>query len=127
MSFLRETGLGWLTLFATSSTLICCAIPIALVSLGFGTALAALTSSIPVLMTLSEYKTAMFSVSAILFVVALWVVRRPVECPTDRVLASACRTAKRWNMRLLGLAGGVWAIGFATSYLALPFALWLDG
>lgn len=31
---LKETGLSWLTLFAASGTLICCALPIVLVTLG---------------------------------------------------------------------------------------------
>jgi len=31
---LKETGPGWLTLFAASGTLICCALPIIMVALG---------------------------------------------------------------------------------------------
>lgn len=50
-------GLGWLTLLTSGTTLVCCALPIALVTLGFGATVAALTSALPVLVTLSGYKT----------------------------------------------------------------------
>jgi len=36
--------LSWLTLFASTGTLICCALPITLVTLGLGTTVAALTA-----------------------------------------------------------------------------------
>ena len=59
-------GLGWLTLLASSTTLVCCALPIALVTLGFGAAVAALTSALPVLVVLSEHKAWLFGGSAVL-------------------------------------------------------------
>ena len=50
-----EAGASWVTLFASAGTLVCCALPIALVTLGLGAALSSLTSSFPVLITLSQY------------------------------------------------------------------------
>jgi hypothetical protein len=44
----------WLTLFAATATLICCALPLVLVTLGFGASVAALTNSVPFLISLSE-------------------------------------------------------------------------
>ena len=38
---------GWLVLFASSTTLICCALPILLVTLGLGAVSAALFANIP--------------------------------------------------------------------------------
>ena len=70
-------GLGWLALVATSGTLVCCALPIALVTLGFGATVAALTSAFPVLITLSTYKTWIFGISAALMAATAWSLWRP--------------------------------------------------
>ena len=48
------------TLFATSGTLVCCAIPAALVTLGAGAALSSLVSVFPQVVWLSEHKEALF-------------------------------------------------------------------
>ena len=44
------------SLFASSSTLICCALPALLVALGAGAALSSLVSAVPQLVVLSEHK-----------------------------------------------------------------------
>ena len=55
-----QSKLGWLALVATTGTLICCALPILLITLGFGSVVAALTFRYPLLVTLSEYEGWMF-------------------------------------------------------------------
>ena len=45
-SLLRQNTVSWLTLFAASGTLICCALPILFVTLGLGAAVAAVTSAV---------------------------------------------------------------------------------
>ena len=72
----QRTGLGlsWLALFASTGTLICCAFPILLVSLGFGATVAAITSSIPVLITLSQYKVWIFIISGVLLAGSAWLI-----------------------------------------------------
>ena len=61
---LKETGLGWLTLFVASGTLICCALPIILVTLGLGATVAALSSNAPFLVILTLHKVWVFGGSA---------------------------------------------------------------
>ena len=51
-----ESGVSWLTLFASTGTLICCALPIILVTLGLGATVVAFTNSFPFLITLSLHK-----------------------------------------------------------------------
>ena len=46
---------GWLILFASTSTLLCCALPILLVSLGLGAVVVSMASSLPFLVTLSQH------------------------------------------------------------------------
>ena len=73
---------SWLLLFTTSGTLLCCALPITLVSLGMGTVVATMASSTPWLIALSQYKLWMFLVSGILIGLSIYAVYRPGRsCP----------------------------------------------
>ncbi len=112
---------SWLLLFTTSGTLICCAIPITLVSLGLGAAVASMASSMPWLVTLSLYKGWMFAVSGVLIVLSAWAVYRPGRaCPADPELAAACERADRRNRRFVWLSGVLWFVGAFAAY-ALPW------
>lgn len=113
--------LRWLTLFITSGTLLCCALPILLVSLGFGAVVASLNYNIPGLVFLGEHKLWTLSLSALLLLFLAWVIWRPNQaCPTDPDLANHCQKAKRWNQRIFWLSVGIWAVGFFFSVLLLP-------
>jgi len=123
----KETGLSWLTLFAASGTLICCALPIILVTLGLGATVAALTSSFPFLVTLAQHKIWIFTGSGALLLLSGWLMYRPGRaCPTDPELARACARAETWNRRVLWGSAIIWSIGFIAAYLALPLRIWLD-
>jgi hypothetical protein len=116
-----EAGISWLTLFASTGTLICCALPILLVSLGFGATVAAMTSSFPLLITLSEHKGWVFGFSGIMLLLSLWLIKRPGRhCPVEPSKATACRRAQRWNLRVISVSLVIWSIGFFAAFLALP-------
>ena len=120
--------LTWLALFATTGTLVCCALPIVLVTLGLGAAVAALTSAFPFLITLSQHKVWVFAVSALLLLAAGWALHRPGRaCPTDPELGRACDRAMVWNRRIYWTAVVLWGVGFFAAYLALPLLRWLEG
>ena len=113
---------GWLLLFTTSGTLICCAIPILLVSFGLGATVATMASSAPWLITLSQYKGWMFFISGLLIALAIWAVYRPGRsCPTDPELAAACERADIWNRRFILFSLGMWCVGFLAAYIAPLF------
>ena len=117
---------AWLVLFASSTTLVCCALPILLVSIGLGAVSASLFANVPFLVTLAKYKAWMFGASGVLLAVSAWLLFRSGRaCPTDPELAALCEKAHRWNVRLFWAAAGIWVIGFGTAYLALPIYSWL--
>ena len=123
----RNTGIGFLALFASSGTLICCALPIILVSLGLGASVAAMTSNFPFLITLSQHKLWVFAFSGLLLAVSTWLSYRPGQsCPTDEQLARHCQRAKTWNRRILWSSIVIWCIGFFAAFLALPLRMALD-
>ncbi len=109
---------GWLILFTALPTLTCCAIPLLLVSLGFGSVVVAMFANVPGLALLAGNKLWMFAISGILIMVASYMVFiRPQACPADKELAKQCASAKVWNKRLLIVSALVWSIGFFTAFL----------
>jgi len=122
-----ERPLFWLTLFASSGTLICCALPIILVTLGLGATVAAMTSSFPFLIVLSQHKIWVFAFSGIMLLLSGFLMYRPGRsCPSDPELAALCSKAGLWNLRIYWLSLVIWSIGFFAAYLALPLRMWLD-
>lgn len=126
-AYRKEKGLTWLALFSTTGTLVCCAIPILLVTLGMGATVASMVSSFPFLMTLSQHKNWVFAISAVLLALSLWLIYRPGRtCPADPDLAQTCNRTQVWNKRIVWLSVILWSIGFFAAFLALPLQMWLD-
>jgi len=122
------TGTTWLALFASAGTLICCALPITLVTLGLGASVVAMTSAVPFLIVLSKHKVWVFVFSAAMLAVTAWILYRPDRaCPADPELAARCERAQVWNQRVFWFATGIWCIGFFAAYLALPLRMWWNG
>jgi hypothetical protein len=123
----NETIVSWLTLFTTSGTLICCALPILLVTLGMGASIAAMTSNFPLLITLSEHKNWVFLISGMMLLISGWLLFRPGRaCPIEPSLAQSCMTANQWNKRIYWSSILIWSLGFFAAFLLLPLRLWLE-
>lgn len=123
----QATTTSWLTLFASMGTLICCALPLLLVSLGFGASVAALTNSVPFLISLSEQKEWIFAGSGALLLASAWLLYRAGQtCPADPELSRLCNRARRWNGRVFWVSAVTWGIGFFAAYLIVPLWSWLD-
>ena len=121
-----QSRLGWLALFASTGTLVCCALPILLVTLGFGSVVAALTFRYPLLVTLSEYEGWMFGLSAILLLLTAWFIcGRQTHCPAEPALAARCVRTRSINQWVLLGAVIIWSIGFTARFLLLPLRNWL--
>lgn len=109
-----------------SGTLLCCALPILLVSLGLGATVAAFLSAAPWLVALSHYKAWMFAVSAAGLAAAGFFLFRPGRtCPADPRLARLCAAADRWNPGVFTMACVLWVVGAFAAYLWLPLRSWL--
>lgn len=103
---LQESKSGFIssvvTLLASSSTLICCAIPALLVSLGAGAALASLVAVFPQIVWISEHKEVIFAVSALLMILGglLQWRNRNAPCPIDPALRDACLKTRKNSLRI---------------------------
>jgi len=127
MAPLKEGGVTWLALFASTGTLVCCALPIMLVTLGMGATVVAMTSTFPFLITLSLHKGWVFAGSGLMLALSGWLIYRPGRaCPTDPGLEAMCIKAHVWNRRIYWTSVVIWGIGFFAAFLALPLRIYLD-
>ena len=88
---MRIILLEFLTILSSFSTLVCCALPAALVSIGAGAALASVVTAVPQLVWLSEHKIQLFAFAGIMLVLSgVSAYRnRKAPCPADPMQASA--------------------------------------
>ncbi|MEZ4846626.1 MAG: hypothetical protein R2877_06715 [Bdellovibrionota bacterium] len=86
---------AFLTLFTSFGTLICCAIPALLVTIGAGAALAGLISTFPQLIWLSTHKLWIFGIGGILisFGILAKHFSKTQTCPVDQ--KENCETTKQ--------------------------------
>lgn len=120
----RETAAPALALFASAGTLVCCALPALLVTIGAGAVMAGLASSAPGLIVLSANKEWVFAIAALVLAAAFalrWATRN-APCPADPAQARACARMRRiggwalWSALVLLLTGGFFAF-FAADVL----------
>ncbi len=124
---LKEKSITIFTLFTTTGTLLCCALPIILVTLGLGSTVVAMTSAFPFLIIVTQNKIWIFAFSGIMMAISGWFMFRPGRaCPTDKALADACTTAHKWNKRIYWSSVAIWSVGFFAAYMLLPIRIWLD-
>lgn len=118
-----RNGFTWLSIFTSASTLVCCALPAALVGIGAGATLISLTSAFPQLIWLSERKFEVFGLAGLMLLVAgvLQWRARSLPCPIDADLAKACMRQRRLSARIWWVSVLMYGIGaffaFAAPYL----------
>lgn len=108
-----------LSLFASTSTLLCCALPALLITIGAGAVMAGLTAAVPGIMWLSANKGPLFIVSGVLLSASAlmqWRARN-TPCPADPEQAAACNALRVLSRRILITSSAVYAIGVFFAYL----------
>lgn len=101
------------SVFTSSGTLICCALPALLVSIGAGATLAGLVSTFPQLIWLSQHKLAVFGVAGLMLIGAglLQYRARFLPCPVDPKLAAACTRTRRISTMIYGMSWLIYLTG----------------
>ena len=113
--------LPFLSLFTSAGTLICCALPALLVTIGAGAALAGLVSTVPQLIWLSTYKVQVFAIAGVLLLATgfiQWKMRN-APCPVDPDLAASCMRMRSINKWVFMLSLFIYAVGFFFAFLAV--------
>jgi hypothetical protein len=117
---LRTVVLEALTILSSFSTLLCCALPALLVSIGAGAVLASFVTVVPQLVWASEHKILLFTLAGFMLVLSgiASYRNRSVPCPADPVKAKSCLRLRRWSARIFYLSGAMYCIGFFFAVVA---------
>ena len=123
---------GYLSLFSSVGTLLCCALPSLLVLLGLGATVASFLSAVPWLVTLSHHKNWVFAVAGVLiagnvayvYAIAPKLRARGEACSVEA--PEACDTASRVSRFVLWLSVGLYLIGVFSAYFLGPLLMRLD-
>ena len=119
-SLWRQTILPTLSLFASAGTLLCCALPALLVTLGMGAALAGFVSAAPWITAITDYKRAIFIGAGVMLglsSVMQWR-GRYAPCPADPAKAKACMRLRKVSAIITGLSIVIYVVGFFFAFLA---------
>jgi len=111
-----------LSLFTSTGTILCCALPALLVTLGAGAALSSLISNFPQIVWISKYKSYVFLAAFVLIAIAgflQWQARK-LPCPSDILLAKKCMQARTVSLWIYFFSLALLLIGFAFAYI-IPF------
>ncbi|MEX0644707.1 MAG: hypothetical protein WD076_05310 [Parvularculaceae bacterium] len=122
---LRETAAPAVALFASLSTLVCCALPALLVTIGAGAVMAGLAANAPGLVWLTAHKGLLFGVAGALLVAAgliKWLVRN-APCPVDPDQARLCMAMRRAGTIILVAAVVLYLVGGFFAFFAADLLL----
>lgn len=123
MTKIKDGLLNYLTLFTAMGTLICCALPALLVSLGLGAVLAGLTSNWPSLIWISEHKLQVFVFAGLMLSLnglMMWL-NRNAPCPVDPKLRDVCIRGRGFSKKIYIFSVVIFLTGFFFAYIAPNF------
>ena len=123
----RPRVFGYLSLFTSLSTLLCCALPSLFVLFGLGATVASFLSVAPWLVTLSRHKAWVFAASGALIALnGIYVYRvaprlqgELESCAPDD--PTACEKADKVRRAVLWTSALVYSVGFFTAYVLVEW------
>lgn len=126
----RSATMGYLSLFTSAGTLLCCALPSLLVLFGLGASVASMLSFMPWLVTLSRHKQWTFTMAgamiALSFVNMYYIAPRMKRQQCSPENPSACDEASRMSKVVLWIAAALYSIGFFVAYMLGPILARMD-
>lgn len=119
-NLVKTKHISLLTLFSSGGTLICCALPALLVSLGAGAVMASVVSSVPQIVWFSEHKLGVFIFAGIMLLISglLQWQARSLPCPSDKALAELCNKTRVNSLRIYVFSVCVFLIGGFMAFIA---------
>ncbi len=120
-SLWRQSILPFLSLFTSLGTVLCCALPALLVTLGLGAALAGFVGAVPWITAISDHKVAVFAVAGMLIVLSVFMQwrARNAPCPVDPKQARICMAMRKLSRWITGLSVLIYLVGFFFAFIAV--------
>ena len=115
---MNERPANLVALMASSSTLICCALPALFVALGAGATFASIVSTFPFLITVSVYKVEITGFTLLMLILAGYLnhYTARLPCPADPVLGRACLKTRRTSRRIHYVSTALFVVATIFTY-----------
>ena len=107
-------------LFTSTGTLVCCALPALLVTVGMGAVWANVIETVPGITILGKNKDLVFAITAVVLAASgawQWYARS-LPCPADPAKARACMRMRTISWWLWGIAVAAFIVGGFFAYFA---------
>ena len=116
---MNDKASNYFSLFASSSTLICCALPAIFVALGAGASFASLITIFPFLVTLSQYKIYITLFAFLMIVIAGYINYKTyyMPCPADPELGRACTETRKKSRYLYYISVAIFLFAVIFTYI----------
>ncbi|KAA3616808.1 MAG: hypothetical protein D8M58_17545 [Calditrichaeota bacterium] len=124
---LREKAVSFFTLFTSTGTLLCCALPAILAAIAGGTAVTSLISTLPWLIPLSQNKEWVFLIAGVLLLISAVFTFRPQSKLACTITGGdGCEVAGNFSKVMLYISIIIYFIGLFFAYFLTPLLRWLD-
>ena len=116
---MQDKTANFFSLFASSSTLICCALPAIFVSIGAGATFASLITSFPFLITLSKYKLYITFFALTMIAIAGYFNYKTyyMPCPADPELGRMCLQTRKRSRIMYYISVTIFIIATVFTYI----------
>lgn len=124
---MREKLIAFLSLFTSTGTLLCCALPATLAAVAGGAAVGTLITAFPWLIPLSRHKGWLFVIAGTLIAANGALTFRPqgkLACAVTG--GKGCEAAGGFSRAMFWIAAGIYGTGFFFAYLLAPILRLLD-
>lgn len=113
------------TPIAVLGTLVCCALPIAMVAIGAGSVVAAAVTALPWLPALSQSKEWVFSITGLILAANYWALFRSGAACRPGGICHRTHPVGKLLRRVFFASATAYGLALLAAYAALPFTRWL--
>ena len=120
---INDNTANYFSLFASSSTLICCALPALFVAVGAGASFASLVGSFPFLIVLSQYKLHITLFALVMLMIAGYANYKTyyMPCPAEPELGRLCMQTRKRSRVLYYYSAGIFLFASIFTYVVPKF------
>tara|TARA_Y100000389_G_C17341072_1_gene453367 strand:- start:263 stop:637 length:375 start_codon:yes stop_codon:yes gene_type:complete len=111
--------LTFFSLFGSLGTLLCCALPVTLVTIGMGASFASLTANFPQVFWITQHKAELFISTGALLIASYLMMKRAekLACPIDIDQRDVCQGSKTGISKIFWFSVVIYIFGFLFSYI----------
>jgi len=124
---MKEKVISFFSLFGSSATLICCALPASIAAIAGGAAVVSLISNFPILVTISHYKIWIFAGAGLLLIFNGIMTLKPrgkIACSITG--GKGCEIASKFQKFMFWFSLSIYSIGAFMAFAAVYIEIFID-